>query len=105
MRIGLTVTELLADVKSQEHPCEKQGSPRSAAPGALLGGTRGERVPKRLWIRELFAAQVLFCFMEPPSPGRLEDLRGLDPSLTQRTGNAGDLDCSKDPTSWESYSF
>lgn len=102
MRVGLTVAELLADVKSQEHPCEKQGSPGSAAPGALLGGTR-VRVPKRLWVGELFASQVLFCFMEPPSPGCLEDLRGLDPGLTQRTRNPGDLDCSKAPTSWESY--
>ena len=80
MRTGLTVTELLADVKSQEHPCEKQGSPRSDASGVLLGGTRGERVPKRLWIRELFAAQVLFCFMEPPSPGRLKTSEALTPA-------------------------
>lgn len=46
MRVGLTVAELLADVKSQEHPCEKQGSPGSAAPGALLGGTRVRESPK-----------------------------------------------------------
>ena len=84
-------------------PLWEAGESRVCRPGSTAGRNPGERVPKRLWVGELFASQVLFCFMEPPSPGYLEDLRGLDPGLTQRTRNPGDLDCSKAPTSWESY--